>query len=143
VIEIRRLTIEDHPALVRVWAAAGLPTKPGGRDAPEAFAGQLRFPGSHFLGAFDGGELVGAVLANHEGRKGWINRLAVVPARQRQGIATRLLRAAEEALRGDGIQIVSLLAFEHNAASLGFFASQGYVLDESVRYLSKRDHPDV
>ena len=32
-----------------------------------------------------GGELVGVVLGTHDGRKGWINRLAVAPAYQRRG----------------------------------------------------------
>ena len=140
---VRPLTAADHPALERLWAAAALPTKPTGRDAAEAFAAQLAFPGSQFLGAFDGQELVGSILANHEGRRGWINRLAVAPERQRQGIAARLLEAAEQALRRDGIEIISLLAFEDNAPSLAFFQSQGYVLNPGVRYLSKRDRPDV
>ncbi len=142
-ISPRPLTAADYPTLVCVWEAAGLPTRPTGRDSAEAFTAHLAFPGSHFLGAFDGEELVGAILANHEGRRGWINRLAVAPERQRQGIAARLVEAAELALRGDGIQIISLLAFEDNAPSLAFFQSQGYVLNREVCYLSKRERPDV
>ena len=36
-IEVRPLRAADHSALVAVWAAAGLPTSPAGRDGPTAF----------------------------------------------------------------------------------------------------------
>jgi hypothetical protein len=31
-----------------------------------------------FIGAFENGKLIGAVTANSDGQKGWINRLALI-----------------------------------------------------------------
>ena len=56
------------------------------------------FPGG-FIGAFADGKLVGIVVATHDGRKGWINRLAVHPDYRRRGIAKKLIEEAEEYLR--------------------------------------------
>jgi GNAT superfamily N-acetyltransferase len=142
-VDIRPLSADDRPALLRLWDVAGLPIKSGGRDGAAAFATQLAFPGSCFLGAFEGDALVGAVLANHTGRKGWINRLAVDPARRRQGVARALVRAAEERLRAEGIRITAALIQADNATSLELFAALGYVAHDEVVYLSRRDAPEV
>jgi len=47
-----------------------------------------------FFGLFQGEELVGSVLASHDERKGWLNRLAVAPNHRRRGPARRLIAAA-------------------------------------------------
>lgn len=142
-LALRSLRPEDHPAVLRLWEEAGLDVRPRGRDGPKAFAAQLRAPNSHYLGAFRGEELVGAVLANHTGRKGWINRLAVAPQERRRGVARRLVRTAEEALRADGIEVVAALAQRDNAASLALFESLGYVVHPEVVYLSRRERPEA
>src|SRR5688572_33317938 len=100
----------DYDLLVGLWTAAGLPFKPNGRDSREAFAkqnaGGTQFP----IGIWtDEGLLVGAVLATHDGRRGWINRLAVHPEYRRQGIGTKLIEAAEHALHECGIDIIGAL----------------------------------
>ncbi|OGS45505.1 MAG: hypothetical protein A3K66_05130 [Euryarchaeota archaeon RBG_16_67_27] len=79
-----------------------------------------------YLGAFDDRRLVGCVLGTHDTRKGWINRLAVEPDYRRRGIATRLIRACERALRRAGIRVFAALIDPANRPSEAFFASLGY-----------------
>ncbi len=75
--EIRRLTIDDYNDILRVWADAGLEHRPLGRDSRAMIAKEMQFPGAAYFGYFDNGRMIGTVIANFDGRRGWINRLAV------------------------------------------------------------------
>jgi len=43
--------------------------------------------------------MIGNVIASHDGRKDWLNRIAVDPDYRRQSLAQKLTRAGEMALR--------------------------------------------
>jgi len=88
------------------------------------------------------GKLVGVVLATHDGRKGWINRLAVLPDFRRSGAGAKLVEAAERSLYGIGLTVVAALIEHQNEASLGLFKSKGYHVHD-VYYVSKRETPDA
>jgi hypothetical protein len=96
------------------------------------------------LGLESGGQLVGAVMATHDGRKGWINRLVVKPGSRRRGHGARLIAAAEEVLRAQGIGVIAALVESDNRASLGLFRKVGYVdAERTIYYLSKRESDDA
>ena len=106
---IDTLTAADLDDIVDVWKDAGLPYRPSGRDAREAILAQIALPQCRFFGVRDGsGRLLGVVLVNHEGRKGWINRLAVRPEARRRGLARKLIAACESWLHAKGILIVAV-----------------------------------
>ncbi|MGQ0796891.1 MAG: GNAT family N-acetyltransferase [Methanobacteriota archaeon] len=125
-VRLRRLRLVDHPAVLALARASGLPLRPKGRESRTAFARQLRSHRTSYVGAFDGERLVGMVLGTHDSRKGWINRLAVHPEFRRRGIGRRLVRASEAALRRTGIEMFAALIEENNEASVVFFRSIGY-----------------
>ena len=137
-MKIRPLTIDDYDALVRLWQAGGLPYRPQGRDARERIARELKGPCAIFLGAEEGGALVGAVLGTHDGRKGWINRLIVAPAHRRKGIASALVAEVEKRLAERGIEVIAGLIEDWNEDSMEFFSRIGYQFDKEVLYYSKR-----
>lgn len=82
-------------------------------------------------------------MATHDGRKGWINRLAVTPAFQQQGIARMLLAEAEDRLSRQGIEIVACLVENWNVDSARFFEKLGYKRFDGITYFTKRKHPEV
>lgn len=134
----------DYPRIIALWKAAGLSFKPQGRDSREAFERQLAGGTQTAIGVeTEEGELVGVVLATHDGRKGWINRLAVHPDYRRQGIARSLITAAEEVLRAQGIEIFAALIEPGNDASVELFLSAGYKDWPGMHYVSKRDREDI
>jgi len=142
-IELRQLSLEDYDQMIALWERAGLPYKPKGRDSRRAIAAQLERDPRLFLGAFLGGRLIGVVIGSDDGRKGWINRLAVDPRYRRRGVATRLVREVERRLRARGRRIIAVLVEDWNEPSLEFFQRLGYLLDRSILYLSKREGPGV
>lgn len=114
-----------------------------GRESEGAFRRQIaRFP-DLYLAATDGDRIVGVVLGSHDHRKGWINRVAVLPEYQRRGVAASLVTACDEAIRAGGIEIVSALVEQGNNASYALFEKLGYQSDVPVRYYRKLSHPDA
>lgn len=142
-MKLRRLTLADYPELIKLWRRAGLPYKPRGRDSRAHIAKEISANPDFFIGAFDRELLAGAIIASHDGRKGWLNRVAVDPDYRRQGLARRLTLAGERALRRHGIRIFGLLVHSYNKASLSLAQSMGYRLHRDILYLSKRDSESV
>ncbi len=95
------------------------------------------------MGAYHGGRLVGTIIATDDGRKGWINRLAVDPEHRNEGAGSELLAAAEEALADRGRRIVAALVEGWNDGSLRFFEAHGYARHPDIHYLSKRTSEEV
>jgi len=146
--EARRLVIrdmrpDDYEAVRRLWQESGLPFKPEGRDSRERVVVQLGRDTAVFLIAELDGEPVGVVFGTHDGRKGWINRLAVAPAFQRQGIAHTLVREVEARLAARGVEITAALIETPNTASLDFFRAIGYAHDPDIEYVSRRRGPET
>jgi len=125
-IRIRPLRRSDYDAMIALFRVCGLNPKTNGRDSLRSFAQQLRRNADSYLGAFDGGRLVGTVLGTHDTRKGWINRLAVDPGYRRRAIAARLVLRCELVLRKKGLEMFAALIEPENQASEAFFESQGY-----------------
>ncbi len=139
---IRQFTMNDYPAVRDLWTQAGLPFRPLGRDRDDRVAAEITRDTAVFLVAETGGRLAGVVFGTHDGRRGWINRLAVAPDFQRRGVARRLVREVERRLEALGLEITSALIESDNEASLGFFAAIGYVRGDDVEYFSKRRSVD-
>lgn len=89
------------------------------------------------------GRLIGTIIGSDDGRKGWINRLAVDPGYRGRGTARGLIAEIERRFKQRGRKIIAVLVEDWNSVSLEFFQSCGYVLDRSILYLSKREGPWV
>jgi len=145
-ISVRQFRIEDYDRVMELWADGGLPLKPQGRDSRESIARQIGLPNVRFLVAEAGeagGRVLGTVLATHDGRKGWINRLAVDAVLRRAGIGARLVRAAEDWLGSEGMDILACLIEDDNAISMSVFEKLGYTKHPEIIYFAKRKYPGV
>jgi ribosomal protein S18 acetylase RimI-like enzyme len=140
---IVHLDATHHAEIIDIWQRAGLHIRPEGRDSAEAFARQMATGAQTAIGLRDGERLAAVVLATHDSRKGWINRLAVDPEYRRQGLATRLIRLCEEHFQALGIDIWAALIEDWNEASLALFRRAGYALAEDITYASRRKHAEV
>jgi ribosomal protein S18 acetylase RimI-like enzyme len=140
---LRRLTIDDHAAILTLWQQAGLHSiRPEGRDSRSEF--EKQFSGGQIaIGLEESGRLIGVVVATNDTRKGWINRLAIDPDYRRRGYGEQLVQAAEEALREAGMKLIAAFIEEGNAASLALFEKLGYAVHQHITYVSKRDSAEA
>jgi ribosomal protein S18 acetylase RimI-like enzyme len=144
-LRIREFRMEDYDRVMELWAEGGLPLKPEGRDSRGNIARQIRLSNVLFLVAEDvaAGRVVGTVLATHDGRKGWINRLAVDAGLRRRGTGARLVREAEQRLEAQGMDILACLIEDDNAVSMAVFEKLGYKKHPEIIYFAKRKFPGV
>ena len=105
----------------------------------QALRAQRRATPDLFLGAFRDGRLTGAVIASDDGRRGWINRLAVRPDARRTGIAKVLTKAAEDALRKRGRHLFCVHVECDNEASMRLLEETGYSRENEIFYYTKRE----
>ncbi len=142
-IHIISYSTGDYTKLVYLWEKAGLPYKPQGRDSEEKIKLEIERGSGKFLFATNQNNYVGTILVTHDGRKGWINRVAVLPVYRNNGIAKRLVEAAEIWLREQGIEIYACQIEEYNNESLEVFKRLGYIPFEGIQYLTKRKYPEI
>ncbi|MDQ1350803.1 MAG: hypothetical protein QG657_1105 [Acidobacteriota bacterium] len=142
-VEIRKFRADDYDMVMTLWKESGLPYKPHGRDSREKILKELSQGIATFLVAVKGDTVIGTVLATHDGRKGWVNRLAVTKELRGLGIAQRLLEEAEKALYDRGIEIIACLIEDYNEVSMSFFQKSGYTKHTDIIYFSKRRNANV
>ena len=133
----------NYQTLIDIWEKAGLPYKPLGRDSEEKIEVELKRGVGKFLFAVIGNVYAGVVLVTHDGRKGWINRVAVLPEYRLKGIAKLLVDAAEKWLDEQGIGIYACQIEDYNEDSLEVFKKLGYIPFEGMHYLTKRKYPEI
>jgi GNAT superfamily N-acetyltransferase len=78
-------------------------------------------------------------LCSDDGRKGWINRLAVLPEYTGKGIATALINQSEKALGRRGMHIFCIHIEGDNADSMRLFENAGYHRELDIFYYTKRE----
>lgn len=121
-MNIREMTICDYDACLALWQSS-----PGVRvtaeDSEKSIAAFLaRNPGLSFV-CMEEGELLGAAMCGHDGRRGFIYHVAVKPEYRGKHIGTKLAEACMEKLREAGIGKCHVFVVADNAPGNSFWAS--------------------
>lgn len=143
VTEIRRAGLGDYGDIVSLWNLAGLHSQPKGRDSRANLEREIADPEVDFLVAFMGERMIGSVIGTNDGRKGWINRLAVHPGHRGEGVAKALVGSLEECFSSRSLKIFSCLINSTNEPSQSLFEGIGYDRHPEVVYYSKKIDPDI
>ena len=139
---IREFRIGDYEKVAALWAEAGIHYRPNGRESRPRMEKEIKSEQAIFLVAAAGDRIVGVVLGTHDGRKGWINRLAVAKEFRRQNIAFKLVTAVETRLNDLDIDVIACLIEPENTVSKSFFYKIGYT-KVPVEYFAKKQSPDA
>jgi putative acetyltransferase len=100
----------------------------GESDTAEAVAAFLeRNPNLSAVAESSAGEIVGAVLCGHDGRRGFLHHLAVSEAHRRRGIASRLVQYCFSGLAREKIVKCNIFVFRESAESITFWTYNGWV----------------
>ncbi|MCK5309993.1 MAG: GNAT family N-acetyltransferase [Thermoplasmata archaeon] len=142
-MEYRTLGPEDYDVIIDVWNRAGLPFRPIGRDSPEEIKRQIKLDPEMFLGAFVKSQMIGMIMGSYDSRKGWLNRLAVIPEHQGKGIARALVQEMEKRLKERGFRIIATMIEDGHEGSMELFKKAGYIVHNDITYLTKRESSDI
>lgn len=127
---IRPYAPRDERAVIRLWVRCDLVVP--WNNPRQDIERKLRVNPDLFLVGEIRGNLVATCMAGYEGHRGWINYLATDPDYRRQGIAARMMEAAEEKLIAMGCPKINLQVRAGNKDAVAFYEAVGYELDDIV-----------
>lgn len=134
-MQYRPMQLSDYDGLMQLWRGCpGLSL----RDA-DSLEGTERYlrrnPGLSFV-AEEQGAIVGSLMAGHDGRRGYIQHLAVAPGLREQGVASRLVEHCLAALKAQGIVKSHVHVLDSNTLGRGFWSRRGWVHRAEVEMYS-------
>ncbi|MDH3386660.1 MAG: GNAT family N-acetyltransferase [Gammaproteobacteria bacterium] len=122
----RCMQLSDHAPVKRLWQECeGISL----RDA-DSLAGIEKYlernPGLSFV-AEQEARIVGSIMAGHDGKRGYIQHLAVAAQARNRGVARRLVALCVDALEAQGIVKSHVHVLADNATGRAFWPSLGWV----------------
>jgi len=130
-MDIRQMTIEDYDAVIGLLTAtSGVRLRDA--DAREATSRYLeRNPGLSFVAIIDGAA-AGCVMCGHDGRRGYIQHLAVSQRHRRGGIGSALVEACLTRLEELGILKTHIDVLVENQQAIDFWNRRGWHKREDI-----------
>ena len=138
--KIRVMTISDYDGVYHLWLntpGMGLNSTDDSREGIEKFL--KRNPTTNFVAECNN-EIVGVIMAGHDGRRGYIYHTAILPSYRNKGLAKQLVDCAMSALDKEGINKAALVAFKKNNIGNGFWEHIGFIERDDLVYRNKNIH---
>lgn len=134
---IRKMVISDYAEVYNLWLSCkGM----GLNDVDDSESGIAKFlernPDTCFVAEMDT-KIIGVIMVGTDGRRGYIYHTAVHPSCRNQGIGSRLVETAMDALKQLGISKVALVVFERNKSGNTFWEKQGFTVRTDITYRNK------
>ena len=137
----RIMRAEDYDGAFALWQSTPGMGLNSLDDSREGIVRYLeRNPQTCFV-AEEADRICGTVLSGHDGRRGYFYHTAVAREKQGQGVGSRLVELAVEALKAQGITKVALVAFSENENGNAFWEHQGFTLRADLSYRNLRLKP--
>ena len=134
-IRIRPMTISDHPAAMDLWKIT-----PGiglsAADEAESMRIYLERNPNMSQCALSGENLIGTVLAGHDGRRGYLHHLCVHDGFRGRGVGRSLVTRALETLRAQGLNKAHAFLFSDNEDGRAFWTRIGWTWRTDIGVVS-------
>jgi ribosomal protein S18 acetylase RimI-like enzyme len=125
-VSIRPMLPGDYAAVSVLWresAGVGLSDS----DSPSAVEKfLLRNPGMSAVAISPSGQIVGAVLCGHDGRRGYLHHLAVAHEYQHKRIGSTLVTWCLDRLAEESILKCNIVVMKSNDVGAAFWRSTGW-----------------
>lgn len=123
-MHVRDFRETDRAALVALWETCGLtrPWNDPNDDIDRAIAARE----ATILVGYARDQLIGSVMAGHDGHRGWVYYLAVDPAQQGRGLGRELMEEAGLWLLSRGAPKLELMVREGNDRAAKFYEALGF-----------------
>jgi len=131
----RLMDISDYERIITLWQnAEGVKLRDA--DSKDGISKYLRRnPGLSFV-AEDNGEIVATVMSGHDGKRGYVQHLAVDPRNRRAGIATKLVNLCLLALKTEGILKSHIHVLANNELAKAYWVNRGWVNRTDIEVFS-------
>ncbi len=132
---ITEFTLAHYDDVIALWRATpGICIRED--DSREATARYLaRNPGLSFIALGENRRVIGTALCGHDGKRGYLQHVAVDPAFRRQGIAQQLVARCLTALAAEGISKANLAVLADNTPAIRHWTNRGWTLrDDIIRF---------
>ena len=131
---LRVMQIEDYENVYKLWMTIdGF----GIRSIDDSQVGVARFlkrnPNTSVVAEADG-QIVGAILCGHDGRRGCFYHVCVHKDYRKHGIGKAMAVFCMKALKEEEINKVSLIAFQKNEGGNQFWRKVGWCFREDLNY---------
>jgi len=129
--DIRVMTPADYDAVLALMQdTPGISLRDAdSREATERYL--ARNPALSFVAQAEG-RLIACVMCGHDGRRGYLQHLLVLPDYRRQGIAHALVERCLAALLHLGIHKCHLDVFKTNTRAARYWQGQGWTLRTDI-----------
>lgn len=124
-VQIKDMNIDHYDEIFAMWQITSKRalSKADSREEIERYL--KRNKGLSQIAVIDG-KIVGTVLAGHDGRRGFIHHMAVMPEYRRHGIAKAMAEKAIEKLAKEGISKTHIFTYCDNSAGQAFWGNMGF-----------------
>jgi len=131
---VRTMRIEDYEQVYSLWMTIKGFSIRSIDDSKEGVERFLRRNPTTSVVAVKDGQIVGAILCGHDGRRGCLYHVCVHEDYRMLGIGKAMVVFCMEALKEEQISKVSLIAFTKNDVGNAFWKCIGWTKREDLNY---------
>lgn len=132
---VREMQASDYEAVMALWQTTESMALKEADSQANITRYLARNPGLSFV-AKQQGQIVGAVLVGTDGRRGYLQHLAVAQSMRGQGIGKQLIEHAVASLAQQGVAKTHLFVANENRLAQGFYQRLGWFARDEVRMFS-------
>jgi ribosomal protein S18 acetylase RimI-like enzyme len=130
--KIRTIRITDYHKLINLWRnteGMGITVSDSRNNVNKYLK---RNKGFSFAALSDENQIIGTILAGHDGKRGYIYHLAVDKNYRRSGIGKELVNKSLLKLRSAGIPKCTLFVYNKNIGAKCFWSSLGWFVRKDL-----------
>ena len=124
-MKYREMKLSDYSDIISLWQESE-GVKLRNADSQVGIEKYLaRNPGLCFV-AEENNKIIGTIMSGHDGKRGYIQHLAVKPSLRKSGVATALLSSCLNALKVEGIIKSHIHVLSDNKLAKEYWSSRGW-----------------
>ncbi|WP_397448361.1 GNAT family N-acetyltransferase [Pseudomonas sp. NA-150] len=128
---VRVMTIDDYEAVIELMKQTPGVSFRDADSRESTLRYLLRNPDLSFI-ARVGDTLCGCIMSGHDGRRGYLQHLVVLPESRRLGVASSLVEHCLAGLEGLGIRKSHVDVLKTNALGARYWQRQGWTLRTDI-----------
>lgn len=138
---IREMKISDYDEIYQLWQVTSKRALSKADEKSQMERYLKHNAGMSQVAVIDN-KIVGTVLAGHDGRRGFIHHMAVMPEYRRMGIGHTLAQKAIERIHAEGIDKTHIFCYKNNETGQSFWKDFGFSKRDDV-YVYSFENSDI